>query len=275
MAVQAKDFTFDGISLTTFNKDYELVSFDTSPSDTSVEFMDNKVEMSDANYNSPTVHYYYSAAKDTLEFDIMIANRRGEYLTQQEIIDLSSWLTNSTEPKVLYFTEYTNDSDNAVYKNIEYIGVFNKAKYSEMGQSRKMGIGFTFTCISSYGFTRPFTTRINNSTGGIKTTSIINTGTNTGLYIYPIFEITPMETGTVYISNLSDTANGEFGINVTNGEKIIIKEFNVYDSRGDFYSFDKLTSLHFPRFVDGENLIKINGKCICDITYRFYMNVGV
>lgn len=275
VAVQAKDLIFNGLSLSSIDSDLKLVAFDTSPSDTDVEFMDNKFESSDISYNSPIVHFYNSTAKDTLQFDIMISNKYGEYLSQSIIKDLCNWLTSPVEPKVLSFVEYKDDEGKSVYSNVEYIGVFNKATYSEMGQSRKMGIGFTFTNISNFGFTRPFTTTINNSSGGITITSIINNGTYTGLPIYPRIEISPLEDGTVYITNLSDHSGDTFGINVTNGEDVVIEKFNVFDSDGNFYSFDNLTSLKFPCLIDGENLIEISGKCICRITYRFYVNIGV
>ena len=113
MTVQAKDFMFNGVLLSSLNDDYKLVSFDTSPSDTSVNFMDNKVEMSDINYNSPVVHFYNSTAKNTLEFDIMISKQSGEYLTQSDIYELSSWLTSPVSPKVLSFVKYLKDDGTA------------------------------------------------------------------------------------------------------------------------------------------------------------------
>ena len=276
MAVQALDFTFNGISLSSINSDFKLVSFDTSPSDTSVDFMNNKVDMSDVNYNSPIVHFYNSTAKDVFEFDIMISKKSGEYLTQNEIRELSSWLTSPVVPKVLSFEKYTEDDDVAVYDNVDFIGVFNKAKYAEMGQSRKMGIGFTFTNISNYAFTKQQTVTINNSAGGTATTTISSIGTKTGLPVYPIIEISPKETGTLFITNTSNPNDTGFGICVENGKDIIIKDFNVYiASSGELYSFDNLTSLKFPYLIDGNNVITVQGKCICTISYRFFENIGI
>ena len=129
MAVQAKDLIFNGLSLSSIDSDLKLVAFDTSPSDTNVEFMDNKFDSSDINYNSPIVHFYNSTAKDTLQFDIMISNKYGEYLSQGVIKDLCNWLTSPVEPKVLSFVEYTDDEGKSVYSNVEFIGVFNQARY--------------------------------------------------------------------------------------------------------------------------------------------------
>lgn len=274
MTVQAKDFMFNGVLLSSLNSDYELVSFDTSPSDTSVNFMDNKVDMSDINYNSPTVHFYNSTAKDTLKFDIMISKRSGEYLTQSEIFELSSWLTSPVSPKVLSFVIHAKDDGTAVYEDLEYIGVFNEAEYSEMGQVQKMGIGFTFTNMSAFAFTKEKTVNIDSSSVD-KTVTIASEGTRTGLPIYPIITINPKETGTVVITNKSNPNDIGFGINVRNNEKVIINNFNVYKEDGSLYSFDNLTSLRFPYLIDGNNEIQIQGKCICDITYRFYANIGV
>lgn len=274
MTVQAKDFMFNGVLLSSLNNDYELVSFDTSPSDTSVGFMDNKVEMSDINYNSPIVHFYHSTAKDTLQFDIMISKRNGKYLTQSEIRELSGWLTSPISPKVLSFVKYKRDDGTAVYEDLEYIGVFNKAEYSEMGQVQKMGVGFSFTNISTFAFTKESEVNVNNTLED-KTIIISSDGTRTGLPIYPIITIDPKETGTVVITNKSNPNDIGFGINVRNNEKVIINNFNVYKEDGSLYSFDNLTSLRFPYLIDGDNEIQIQGKCICDITYRFYANIGV
>ena len=274
MTVQAKDFMFNGVLLSSLNNDYKLVSFDTSPSDTSVNFMDNKVEMSDINYNSPVVHFYNSTAKNTLEFDIMISKQSGEYLTQSDIYELSSWLTSPVSPKVLSFVKYLKDDGTAVYDDLEYIGVFNKAEYSEMGQVQKMGIGFTFTNISAFAFTKEKTTTIDCSSGSGNAT-ISSEGTNNGLPVFPTITINPLETGTVTIINNSITDDIGFGVNVRNGENVIINNFNVYNEDGSLYSFDNLTSLKFPYLIDGDNEIQIQGNCICNITYRFYANVGV
>ena len=274
MTVQAKDFMFNGVLLSSLNSDYELVSFDTSPADTSVGFMDNKVEMSDINYNSPIVHFYHSTAKDTLQFDIMISKRNGKYLTQSEIRELSGWLTSPISPKVLSFVKYKRDDGTAVYEDLEYIGVFNKAEYSEMGQVQKMGVGFSFTNISAFAFTKESEVNVNNTLED-KTIIISSDGTATGLPIYPVIEIMPTEDGTVFITNLSNKNDTGFGVNVKNGEKIVIKDFNVFSDDGSLYSFDNLTSLMFPYLIDGDNEIKIQGRCTCKFIYRFLENIGV
>lgn len=274
MTVQAKDFMFNGVLLSSFGDEYELVSFDTSPSDTSVGFMDNKVEMSDINYNSPIVHFYHSTAKDTLQFDIMIAKRSGEYLTQSEIRELSGWLTSPISPKVLSFVKYTRDDGTAVYEDLDYIGVFNKAEYSEMGQVQKMGVGFSFTNISAFAFTKENEVIVDNTIQDNMVT-ISNNGTLTGLPVYPVIEITPTEDGTITITNLSNPNDNGFGVNVASGETVTIKDFNAFSNDGDLYSFDNLTSLKFPYFIDGDNEIQVQGKCTCKFTYRFFENIGV
>lgn len=274
MTVQAKDFMFNGVLLSSLNDDYKLVSFDTSPSDTGVGFMDNKVEMSDINYNSPVAHFYHSTAKDTLQFDIMISKKSGEYLTQAEVRELSGWLTSPISPKVLSFVKYTKDDGTAVYEDLDYIGVFNKAEYSEMGQVQKMGIGFSFTNISPFAFTKEREVNIDN-TAQDNTITISSEGTTTGLPVYPIIEITPTEDGTIIITNLTNENDNGFGVNVRNGEKIIIKDFNMFLDNGDLYSFDNLISLKFPYLIDGDNEIQVQGRCTCKFIYRFLENIGV
>ena len=274
MTVQAKDFMFNGVLLSSLNDDYKLVSFDTSPSDTSVGFMDNKVEMSDINYNSPVAHFYHSTAKDTLQFDIMISKKSGEYLTQAEVRELSGWLTSPISPKVLSFVKYTKDDGTAVYEDIDYIGVFNKAEYSEMGQVQKMGIGFSFTNISPFAFTKEREVNIDNTVQD-NTITISSEGTTTGLPVYPIIEIMPTEDGTITITNLTNENDNGFGVNVKNGEKIIIKDFNMFLNNGDLYSFDNLISLKFPYLIDGDNEIQVQGRCTCKFIYRFLENIGV
>ena len=69
--VQAKDFTFNNISLSDIIPNADLVTFDTMPSDTNVEIFNGKVNKSDIHYNSPITNFYSLVPKNNLEFKVL------------------------------------------------------------------------------------------------------------------------------------------------------------------------------------------------------------
>lgn len=276
--VQAKDFTFNNISLSDIIPNADLVTFDTMPSDTDVDVFNGKVNKSDIHYNSPITNFYSLVPKENLEFSIVISKRDGDYLTQDEVSALVGWLTAPHEPVECYFTPY-DDNDywntHIVHSGVFYIGVFHSWGYSEMGQVGKMGIRFDFENISPYGFTEEVGVTIKSSGSSGKTATFLNIGDAIGLKILPKITITPKATGTVTISNTADSRE-PLSINVTQGKVITIEDYNAFDSDGKPYSISKyFNNLNWVYLYDINNAITVIGSADVTITARFFKNVGV
>lgn len=273
MTVQARDFVFNGVSLSSFSTDYLLVSFDTSADESNVSIIDTSVNHSDLNYNSPIVNFYNRLPSEVLSFDITICRSDGLCLEQENIRELQNWLFAPKSPKVAYFIPYDNDEYNAVYNGVEFIGVFSSSSFEQIGQVNKIGISFTFTNVSPYAFTPAKTYHI-DAPNQVDFNSL---GSHVGEIIYPKITITPIATGTLKIVNQYGSFKDDpLSINVTSGQTVIIKDRNLYLSDGSLYSFNNLNNYNWIDIIDGKNSIIASGvTCSIDIEIRYFENIGV
>ena len=273
MAVQAKDFTFDGVSLSDIDEDFILISMDTNPSEIELEYFNERVNRSEFNFDVPITHFYNKYGGDVLKFDITIARDDGSPLTQEDIINLNKWLLAPKTPKVAYFTPYDDADDYSVYEDIDYIGTFVGSKYSNIGQVKKVAVTYSFENISHYAFTKELTYTAEPRQNTPANLTITGDGSS-GEYAYPEIIINPRDDGVVTIGNAS-VDQAAFSINVENNLSIIISDFNVREvSDGSLYSFDNVNNLYFPILVDGNNYITITGDADVTIKVRFCVNVG-
>ena len=273
MAVQAKDFTFDGVSLSDIDEDFILISMDTNPSEIEVEYFNERVNRSDFNFDVPVTHFYNKYGMDVLKFDITIARDDGSPLTQEDVIKLNKWLLAPKTPKVAYFTPYDDADDYSIYEDIDYIGVFVGSKYSSIGQVKKVAVTYSFENISHYAFSKEltFSAAPRQSTPA---NVVITGGGSSGEYAYPEIIINPRANGIITIGNTSIDQSA-FSINVENGLSIIISDFNItMVSDGGLYSFDNVNNLYFPILIDGDNYLTITGDADITIKVRFCVNVG-
>lgn len=273
MTIQAKDFVFNGVSLSSFTTDYMLVSFDTSADENDVSIIQTSISHTDLSASSPIVHFYNRTPQDVLSFSISVCREDGQYLSQENVKELQEWLFAPKVPKVAYFLPY-DDNSKAVYEDIEFIGTFASSSYEEIGQVNKAGISFSFTNIAPYAFTQIYSYDIDSSSGS-GSVKIENMGTHVGETIYPQITITPAEDGTVTITNSTDTSVEPLSINVTANAPVIIKDRNLYLQDGSLYSFNNLNNFNWVAILDGMNEINVTGKCTVNIQTRFFENVGV
>lgn len=274
MTIQAKDFTFNDISLSSFDTGYLLVSFDNSASNSGVSIINTSINHSELNYDSPIVSFYNRLPDDVLSFDISICRSDGQYLTKDNITELQDWLFAPKTPKVAYFTPYDNDT-NAVYTDVDFIGMFSASSLEDIGQVNKFGISFTFVNISPYAFTQPYTYNIDN-TSGVSAVEFYSAGTHVGEIIYPKITISPSETGILRLFNDYGIYDEPLSIKVTSGQTVIIKDRNLYLQDGSLYSFSNLNNFNWVAIRDGQN--NIWGEdvfCAIQIETRYFENVGV
>lgn len=276
MTVQAKDFVFNKVSLSSFDTGYSLVSFDSSVSNSGMSIINTSINRSELNYDSPIVNFYNRLPNDVLSFDISICRSDGSYLTKENIRELQKWLFAPKTPKVAYFLPYDNDT-NAVYADLEFIGLFSGSSYDDIGQVNKIGITFTFVNISPYAFTKVYTYNIDYVSTAIDYVEFFSEGTHTGELIYPKITITPDESGTLWLCNNAEFYQGQFEINLTANQTVVIKDRNLYLEDGSLYSFDNLNNFNWLAVGDGANCFFINNgfKCKVQIEVRYFENVGV
>lgn len=273
MAVQAKDFTFDGVSLSDIGDDLILVTMDTSPTNIDEDYFSERVNRSDFNYDTPITHFYNKYASDVLKFEITIAHSDGSLITSEDVINLNRWLLAPKTPKVAYFTPYDNYDEYSVYGDVDYIGVFVGSKYSSIGQVGKISVTYSFENISHYAFSKQETYNVSPRQSSDANVTITGGGSS-GEYSYPEIIITPMSDCTVTIKN-NDVDQDAFSIDVEDGVEIIISDFNIrtIDS-GALYSFDNVNNLYFPFLVDGDNHLTVTGNADVTFRVRFCVNVG-
>jgi hypothetical protein len=273
MAVQAKDFTFDGVSLSSIGADFVLVTMDSSPTEIDVDYFNEQVNRSDFNYDVPVTHFYNKYGSDVLKFEITIAHDSGKPLTAEDIIKLNKWLLAPKTPKVAYFTPYDDCGDYSMYKDVDYIGVFVGSKYSSIGQVGKIAVTYSFENISHYAFSKQEV--YNMSPRQSNDASVVITGGgSSGEYSYPEIIITPNSNCIVTIKN-NDVDQDAFSITVQSGVEIIISDFNIRTTNeGALYSFDNVNNLYFPFLIDGENHLTITGDADVTFKVRFCVNIG-
>lgn len=265
-----KDFTFNKTSLSSFeNGEYIVCAFDDSDSS---DVLTLNVNHSDLSYGNPVAYYYDSAPSDVLTLKFSICRKDGEYLRQDEIRKLNSWLMAPTVPKVLSFTPCSGTT--AVYYNVDYIGNFTTFSFEQLGGEQKIGVTYTFTNISSYAFTKEKTYTITSTTSASQT--ITNTGTATGHIIFPEITIldSTSDSETVTINNESDTNREAFSLNVLKGIPVTISDCNLFDKNGELYGLSCLNNFNWPVLIDGDNKITVTGACTVTIKTRYFENVG-
>lgn len=266
--VQAKDFTYNGTSLSDICEDFILVEINGSKSDIGKQYFGASVSKSGIR---PITNFYEKLPSDVLKFSIAIAHEGGEKLTADDITTLNRWLLSGKTPKVGYFTPYDEIGEDGVYTDVDYIGVFTNAAYSQIGQVGKISVEYDFENISPYAFSKEKQYTVRSET----TKSItITGGGSSGEVVVPEVTIIPTADGTVTIKNDADSAE-PFSVTVTNGQKVIVSDYNMFTEDGELYDFSNAANLNFPLIADGVNRITVTGTATVIFKLRFYVNIGV
>lgn len=273
MSIFAKDFTFNGTSLSEKNDYYALVSFD-SDFNTSTIFS-RSISKGKLTYDRVITNNYAALDSDVIKFDLTICKaceEAGKGFTQNEVRELIGWLTSPTEPKELYFTGIDGDE---VYVNAHYFGRFVKGEYVEQGNADKQAVTFYFENTSAYAFTKEYEYEIisTNSSNGVL--EIVNTGSSVSIPIVPRILIAPTETGIVTINNTNDSSMEAFSLNVTTGKNIIIENNNLFNEDGSLMDYSQCNNLNMPILLDGSNTISVTGAAVVTIKARYLINLGI
>lgn len=266
--IQAKDFTYGGVSLSDIGDDFILVEINGGKSEISKQYLAANVLKSDVR---PLTNFYTKSPSDVLKFSIAIAHEGGAKLTADDITAINKWLLSGKTPKVGYFTPYDSIEENSVYTDVDYIGVFTNSAYSQIGQVGKISVEYDFENISPYAFSKEKQYTVRSET----TKSItITGGGSSGEIVVPEVTIIPTADGTVTIKNDADSAE-PFSVTVSNGQKVIVSDYNMFTEDGELYDFSNAANLNFPLIADGVNRITVTGAATVIFKLRFYVNIGV
>lgn len=211
MAVYCQDFTFNGKTLSSFDPDLVVVSFTDSRYNSDVTVVNRSVQRSEITYDDALTYDYGVLDNDVYRFTITLANEHADYLSQDLVRKLTSWLISPTEPKWLEFTRYPNPEGRAkdpVYLDVQFKGRFIRTSMDDIGGVNKVGITFEFENISPYGFTKQYAWEV-DSTLETQTATLSTPGTDIGKLVTPVVLIESHtstqdglidhETGTQYI----------------------------------------------------------------------------
>lgn len=267
----ARNFTYNGISLSSFGEDLHVVSF-TDVNDDDREILARNVMRSDIRYDQPLTYDYGAVDSSIYSFDMSIAHTGDtqEFLSKSEVRALTGWLMAPVEPQWISFVGCTSE-----YEDVYFKGRFTRSSYVEQG-TNKFGITFHFENIAPYGFTQEFTYNAVSTANDGAGFNITNLGTYVGKTVVPRITINPTATGAITINNTADHSQGAFSINVTSGESITIADYNVvYTNSGEFYDLNNLNNFNWVVLKDGVNPIAVTGACEIEIKARYYEAIGI
>lgn len=257
----ARDFNFDGTSLSSIDSDFIVVAFDVSDPDPSHQRTINQSDFTNENY---VRHYYGHMANTALAFDITIARCSEDHISKADAKTLSDWLFTNSDPRVLYMTP--RNGDHVMYENVDFIGSFTSMQF--VGDYN--AVAFHFENISGYAFTKPQTYTIN--TVSAPTYTITSGGSMAGETIYPTITVTPIASGTLTINMNNDRT---FSVDMTRGTAFVIRDRSLYNLDGSLYSFDNLNNFNWPYLKDGDNVWVFTGQAQLEITTRYLVTTGL
>lgn len=261
MSVYAKDFVYNGTSLRSVNRDYILVSFDQSE-DVAHQRRINSSELTNDNY---ITHYYGHVADTPLEFDITITKCEGK-ITKADAKELSDWLFETSEPKVMYLVPVDNTDE--MYTGTDFIGSFTEMRYGENNET----ITFHFQNISGYAFSKLQSVEVDMRESYV--VEIPVTGSTAGEVIYPVIRIAPVSSGELTITPIQSGV--EFSIDVQTSNNIVINDRNLFYEDGTLCPFENLNNFNWPYLLNGNNMWILGGtaSAIVTVETRFLVTTG-
>lgn len=205
---------------------------------------------------------------------IVILTDNDQYINASELREIEKWLFNRHSFRKLYI-DFDDDCLSQTYEllNGETTQLYLNCRFVNAQRLEYNGgiVGYKTELETDSGYwwqeqtEQSFT--INNATDSSVSVITVNVDTDIDDYTYPEVVVTMGEDdGDIIIINNSDSSTRIFRINdVTADTQITIKSGLNYIS-GDYYG--NCVGLNFPRLIDGENHISIQGK-LASIKYRF------
>ena len=201
-------------------------------------------------------------------------------ITLDELRSLLSWLTSPKSSKKMIL-----ETDEYSYR--EYYGLFTTIEPYDIDEL--YGITVTFECLNPYGF-ELFHNKYKCEN---EKEIILNLNSDEEYkYVYPIIDIELNNTDEFSITNTSDnnkTMSFKFNkqynkiqINCENQRIIadgeLLSLYDVCNSINELTDYNNVGTgifdMYWLRLLPFNNRLKINGNCICNITYRVPVKAG-
>lgn len=264
----AKNFTYNGTSLSSLNSNYLVAAFD-SDTDDEYTMASRSIERTEIKYDQPLTYDYGAIDQEVLTFDVNIIKNSDTPISNSEMRELVGWLMSPVVPKWARFTGCSDTYFNDLY----FKGRFVSARSRNIGESRRIGATFTFENIAPYAFTEEYTYIMTTSEGTAATT-IENYGTSVGKTILPTITIRANSAGNVTIRNSADSSQDAFSIYLLAGQTVTIRDHNCFTG-SKLFPFSNLNNYNWPVIKDGLNPITVTGDATVTIKVRFYEAIGI
>ena len=276
--IYAKDFSYNGASLSSIDPDLVIASFEQTGFKGDATIINRTVNKSIITYDEPFVHDYGVVDNEVFKYELTILYEDGTLLDQRIVRKIISWLFSPTEPHMMTFDRGGCIDNEQMYENLNYLGRFITATFDELYGAYKLAINLTFECTAPYAFTDEYVYPFDSSEGSA-TVEIDNPGTYLGKIIAPRITIVPGGAGDITIANTNDTSQDAFLIHAKGTSPIRIENFNtmIYDD-GDWELWrfdDHVENFNWPIIKDGMNTYQITRNCTGSIAVRFYEALGV
>lgn len=268
-----KSFNYNGFNT---KNDFNLITAFTGNSDDNMSLgLTREIVKGETTKFRPNANHLGTKYSDVLSFPITLIkenvdNQNEMVITREELRKITAWLSSPRLPQLLHFEDYEKNTE-----HIDYFGLFTEITPFISG-NKIYGIELTFTCSSQYAFTEIKTFTCNPDSNIV----IDNTSDEWENCIYPLLEITPLETGTITISNETDNNSLKIKVKEANNLTIDCANLIITDKAGIVMlsdlglTVDDLDSLYWFRLIHGKNTISITGQASVDISCRFLRKVG-
>lgn len=268
-----KSFTYNGMNT---KVDFNMITAFTGNGDDTMNLgLTREIVKGETTKFRPSANHLGTKYSDVLSFPITLIknntdNQNDMIITREELRKITAWLSSPQLPQLLHFEDY-NDTD----EHIDYFGLFTEIT-PFVSENKIYGVQLTFTASSQYGFTEMKTFTCDPDSSVV----IDNTSDEWEDCVYPVLQITPLETDTITISNETDNNSLKIKVNKGNDLTIDCANLMITDKAGIVMlsdigiSVDDLDSLYWFRLIHGKNTISITGQASANISCRFLRKVG-
>lgn len=268
-----KSFDYNGASTKDFNL---IIVSDENISDFG---MSKELLKGSSTKYRKTYNHFGAKYSNPLVFNIKLIKDVNYYSTQKELLfneneisNIVAWLTSNDIPTLLHFKNYCTNAD----ENIDYFGVFTDIVPYVQNEC-VFGFITTFTCSSSYGFTKEYNYILDTTNSSIEIESMSDEYND---FVYPVIEIAPHSTGTIVLKN--ETDNDSMTLNVQNGNNIYIDCANqiIKNEAGNLklsdlgVSISDISTFYWFRLLSEINVVTLSGNATVTIRCRYPKKVG-
>ncbi len=285
--LDAYSFIFDGESSDSYNL---MMCWIDDTADISANGLRRTIDSGAVNHVRLKTNNYGVSFDGNIEFSFYIIKKDETPFTRQESMAVNRWLTRSTVPRALYF------SDNAV-PTLHYYAVCTEIEDKVFLEHQAKRL--VFKTNSPFGFTDPAEKKFRVT--GEEVFDVDNLAETVNGLFYPRILLSAKDTGAIVIENVSDqksvtlTFSESFLpdssgnrtllidsaqmklLDVNNGGRLVpfhevgwTTQYSSYVSSVDSF----MESIYWFRLIPGTNTVKITGSCEAAFIFEFPRKAG-